>query len=236
MVNDTLITKPDNFAANGVLHRTESFILPPDFKLLNSPEKVMLSLNASRFVSLLRQAGLAGNYTDTTGKGEKRTFLVPADDVLDATSDWERASGAFGEGVRLKETLQYHILPGRITPKHLLDGQLLPTELQLGKLGGDRQRLRVHVDSGKHQGGVDEQGTPTDIRFGMASVTAEPCETWCFSCRPDSSTKNESLQTMPMTTSSTWFRHSTTLPKMSFKPRYPISIFLRLWRPYLRLG
>lgn len=174
-VNNTFITIPDNFAANGVLHRTNNIILPPGFKLLNSPEKVMLSLNASRFVSLLRQAGLAGTYTDTVGSREKRTFLVPTDDVLDAIRQWDRTGLASDsdQGAKLEETLKYHILPGRITPKHLKDGELLMTELDMGKLGGDRQRLRVHVDSEKR---IGQQGIPRDIRFGAASVTAEPCE------------------------------------------------------------
>jgi hypothetical protein len=40
--------------------------------------------------------------------------------------------------------------------------------------------LRVHVDSEKHEDGMDEKVTPSDIRFGGASVIAKPCESVRF--------------------------------------------------------
>jgi solute carrier family 25 carnitine/acylcarnitine transporter 20/29 len=181
LANSTAISQPDNFASNGVLQRTSSLLLPPHFKLLNSPEKVMLSLNASRFVSLLRQTGLSDVFTSTNRPEEKRTFLVPTDDVLDGTTQWLLSTM---DGAKIKDTLEYHILPGLHTPKSLENGNLLPTELKLKRLGGARQRLRVGLSQEMHEGERDTSRTPSDIRFGDAYVTAEPCKCLLDSRRP----------------------------------------------------
>ena len=173
LANLTAISQPDNFASNGVLHRTPSLLLPPHFRLLNSPEKVMLSLNASRFVSLLRQTGLSDNFTSTTHLTGKRTFLVPTDDVLEGTAQWLLSTM---EGAKIKDTLKYHILPGLHTPDDLVNGDLLPTELKSKRLGGARQRLPVRLSTEMRQGGTQTPGPPSDISFGDAYVTAEPCQ------------------------------------------------------------
>jgi len=171
--NLTAISQPDSFASNGVLHRAPSLLLPPHFKLLNSPEKVMLSLNASRFVSLLRQTGLSDNFTSTNHVNGKRTFLVPTDDVLEGTAQWLLSTMG---GAKIKDTLKYHILPGLHTPVDLVNGDLLPTELRSMRLGGAQQRLRVRLSQEMRQGETESPGPPSDISFGDAYVTAEPCQ------------------------------------------------------------
>lgn len=179
VINSTTIATPDILASNGVIHHTESLLLPPSFKLLNSPEKVMLSLNATRFVSLLRQTGLAENYTREGRDGQQRTFLVPTDQVLDGWSKWVSLPSTFSETssqdpqTKLEAILRYHILPGRITPQDVQDGDLLESELALNHLKGGKQRLSVHIEG--NRGGKDGKGTPRDMRFGSASVIAEPC-------------------------------------------------------------
>jgi solute carrier family 25 carnitine/acylcarnitine transporter 20/29 len=205
LANLTAISQPDTFASNGVLHRTPSLLLPPHFRLLNSPEKVMLSLNASRFVSLLRQTGLSDNFTSTNHLNGKRTFLVPTDDVLEGTAQWLLSTVG---GAKIGDTLKYHILPGLHTPDDLVNGDLLPTELRTKRLGGAQQRLRVRLSEEMRQGGTETRGPPSDITFGDAYVTAEPCQSsldlssslYCSHFFPFVSTMSQSL---PTTISST---------------------------------
>jgi solute carrier family 25 carnitine/acylcarnitine transporter 20/29 len=166
--NGTKINTPDVFAENGVIHLTSHLILPPRFQLLDDPGKVMLALNASRFVGLLEKTGLAGEYITRRREGGW-TFLVPTDEVIeDARRD---ISGAVDENEdELEEMLRYHILPGRLEPKDLTDGALAQTELVTSLLKGNRQRVRVHVDRDTEDGAV------SDLRFGAAAVVGEPCE------------------------------------------------------------
>jgi solute carrier family 25 carnitine/acylcarnitine transporter 20/29 len=177
-INSTQITTPDIFASNGVIHTIDSLLLPPDFKLLNSPEKLLLSLNATRFVSLLRLANLSETYT-ARHSDRAYTFLAPTDEVLErmerwAVGEWDLVrDGSRGASVPdvLKEQILYHILHGKLSLQDLKDGALLETELATEGLGDGRQRIKVDV--GPHEGGGDVLSI-ADIKIGDGVLTAEP--------------------------------------------------------------
>ncbi|KLT41463.1 FAS1 domain-containing protein [Cutaneotrichosporon oleaginosum] len=84
-VNGTQVEVVDIFTANGVIHIVPRVILPEGFELLNSAEKVLLSRNATRFVSLMRSANLSARYIGEAGGKAKRdyTILAPTDDAID---------------------------------------------------------------------------------------------------------------------------------------------------------
>jgi solute carrier family 25 carnitine/acylcarnitine transporter 20/29 len=186
-VNGTHVTTPDIFASNGVVHIIDNLLLPHDFKLLNSPEKQLLSLNATRFVSLLRMANLSETYT-ARHSDQPYTILAPTDDVLERMGRWEKpiwgalledsinfdSPPAFDRHFAdvLKEQLLYHILPEKLSLKELRDGMLLETELALDGLGGHRQRIKV--DIGPHKDGGDQALGIANIKIGDAVLTAEP--------------------------------------------------------------
>jgi uncharacterized surface protein with fasciclin (FAS1) repeats len=172
---------------SGVVHIVPSLLLPENFTLLNSNEKVLLSLNATRFVSLLRSANLSSTYVGEPGKNKDDawTILAPTDEVLDMMDRWGHgaplpdwsmgalASSSFFEDVSpLAALLQYHIIPGRLMPADLKDGLLVGTELRTSSLNGARQRLPVElsdrIDRSNWEVGNGE------IRFGGATVLGKP--------------------------------------------------------------
>jgi uncharacterized surface protein with fasciclin (FAS1) repeats len=198
-VNGTAAEQVDIFASNGVVHIVPDLLVPTDFTLLNNAEKVLLSLNATRFVSLLRSANLSSSYAGDT-KGKAWTILAPTDDVMDAVSrpgwgrplpvpriwsefaprrasvDLDLAKGKHPEerDSPLAVLLKYHIIPGKLAPSDIRDGMLLATELQLKSLGGARQQLRAEVSErfDRHDWNV-ERG---EIRFGGVAVAGKPGE------------------------------------------------------------
>ncbi|WVQ93365.1 hypothetical protein IAU59_000433 [Kwoniella sp. CBS 9459] len=97
-VNGTKADTVDIFASNGVIHIIPNLLLPENFTLLNSAEKTLLSLNATRFVSLLRSANLSEAYIGENGRDKKDdeawTILAPTDDVLDTMDKWGGVWGA----------------------------------------------------------------------------------------------------------------------------------------------
>lgn len=138
-------------------------LIPPN-SLQITPEKYLLALNCTTFISLIRSVDLRHLVNDTE---TRYTILAPNDDVfnvLGISSLPERGSE------ELKNLLQYHFIPGKWTPKELEDGLLLKTELAEEGLNGERQVLPVDVGAGdpkkKHQGGA--------IRFGGAGIIGEP--------------------------------------------------------------
>jgi hypothetical protein len=175
----------------GVIHIVPTLLLPENFTLLDSTEKVLLSVNATRFVSLMRSANLSSTYIGGQGEDQAWTFLAPADSVLDVMDDLSdrarrlalatlplgsqaRASASIREPVAenspMAALLQYHILPGRLAPADIRDGMLVSTELRTPSLGGRRQRVAVEV-SDRIQ--VDNIGTG-EIRFGGAATLGVP--------------------------------------------------------------
>ncbi|WVF65719.1 hypothetical protein IAT40_000450 [Kwoniella sp. CBS 6097] len=203
-VNGTEAETVDIFASNGVIHIMPNLLLPENFTLLNSAEKTLLSLNATRFVSLLRSANLSEAYIGENGRDkndeEAWTILAPTDDVLDTMDKWGGDWGAplpevwsnaeadlasassIGQAQRpikdsspLASLLQYHFIPGRLLPSEIKDGMLLGTELQTSLLGGGRQQLRVEVSERFDKDRNDWEAIGEgEIRFGGATVLGKP--------------------------------------------------------------
>lgn len=180
-----------------------NLLVPDDFSLLNTAEKVLLSLNATRFVSLLRTANLSSVYAGEPGKDGKDdqswTILAPSDEVLEMADRWgggrevppvpthelwrsfERqasepsviAANEMKDVTPLQALLQYHILPGRLMPRDIKDGMLVGTELRTTALKDGRQRLRIDVADRLGEGG-SESVSHGDIRFGGATALGSP--------------------------------------------------------------
>ncbi|EIW66906.1 hypothetical protein TREMEDRAFT_34308, partial [Tremella mesenterica DSM 1558] len=185
----------DIFASNaGVVHIVPTLLLPDNFTLLNSAEKMLVSLNATRFVGLLRSANLSSTYVGEPGKegnDQAWTFLAPTDEVLESLDKWGSiaqltrlqsaswtpkitACDPLHDASPLAQLLQYHILPGRLLPKDVEDGMLLATELRTTALSGGRQRLRVDVSETLGEIGGKWKEVEGEIRFGGATVVGKP--------------------------------------------------------------
>lgn len=176
-------------------------LVPEGFELLNSAEKVLLSRNATRFVSLLRSANLSSQYIGEPGKKNTHqwTILAPTDDAIEYFELWngpgmlslepQSAAVSFDDGDApgdvvkpnppppdnspLAALLKYHVVPGKVSPKTLEDGMLLATELRTAALGGERQRLHVEV-SGRSKAHPEWDLDAGEIQFGGAMVVGSP--------------------------------------------------------------
>lgn len=198
IVNGTTAEVVDIYAANGVIHILPKLILPDGFELLNSAEKVLLSRNATRFVSLMRSANLSERYLGV-GKDKEFTIMAPSDDAIDYLhwyssrfSKQTDAEALFTQAAPslatlpsgeietkpelppdvspLAALLQYHIVPGRFKPRDVSDGMLLNTELHLKALNGEAQRLPVAI-SDRHS---PKESPSEELRFGGALVLGQP--------------------------------------------------------------
>ena len=164
MSNASLV-EPDIYASNGVLHTVSSLLIPPGAFTI-TPEKYLLTLNCTSFVSKLHSVDLTGlvNNTDV-----EYTILAPTDEVLELFGDDDEGFPKDGSD-ELKRVLSYHFLPGKLTRKKLKDRMLLETVLEEIGLKGGHQVLEVQVsDVGK-----DSKGK--SIAFGGATALREPCE------------------------------------------------------------
>jgi len=123
IVNGAELMQPDIYASNGVLH-TVSSLLIPERSLRLTPEKFLLALNCTKFVSLLHSVNLTSLINDTSAH---YTVLALEDDVMSLSSDSDLPERGSDE---LKRTLQYHFIPGKWTPKKMKHGMLLETELK----------------------------------------------------------------------------------------------------------
>lgn len=159
--NATLI-QPDIYASNGVLHLVSSLLLPPDALRL-TPEKYLLALNCSKFISLIHSVNLTGLINDTD---TQYTILAPRDDIFSVFDSPDVPPPGSEE---LKKLLQYHFIPGRWTTDKLRDGGLLETALEEPGLNGSRQVLPVEVQKDSKKKSDDKT-----ISFGGASVIGEP--------------------------------------------------------------
>ncbi|KAI0041795.1 hypothetical protein FA95DRAFT_1500992 [Auriscalpium vulgare] len=165
MVSQAELRQPDIYASNGVLHTVSSLLIPPGALQL-TPEKFLLTLNCTNFISLIRSVDLTHFVNDTNSK---ITILAPQDDVLALfEADDLPAKGS----EELRRMLKYHFLPGRWTPKSLKDMDLVTTELDEPGLDGGGQVLEVEVSDDKKK----KAGTSPSIRFGGALVVGEPLE------------------------------------------------------------
>jgi solute carrier family 25 carnitine/acylcarnitine transporter 20/29 len=163
MVSSAKLVQPDIYASNGVLHLVDSLLLPPGALQL-TPEKYLLALNCSSFVSLIHSVDLTSLINNTESK---HTILAIPDDVLSAFGD----NGLPEKGSEeLKQLLKYHFIPGRWTPKKLEDGMLLETELTEDGLDGGHQVLGVDVSS------TSKKPDDRSIQFGGAGIIGDHIE------------------------------------------------------------
>lgn len=155
-VSSAELIKPDIYASNGVLHIVSDLLIPPGALQL-TPEKYLLALNCTGFVSLLHSVNLTHliNSTET-----KYTILAPRDDVLDILGDGDLPKKGSDE---LKRILEYHFIPGKWSDKKLKDGILLETALKDVGLAGGRQVLGVEVSDNEEK----------NIRFGGAGTIGD---------------------------------------------------------------
>lgn len=164
MISSADLVEPDIYASNGVLHLVSSLIIPPGALQL-TPEKYLLALNCTNFVSLLHSADLTSLINDTE---TKYTILAPKNDVLSIFGHSDLPERGSEE---MKKLLQYHFIPGYWTPKKLASGMLLETALEEKGLDGGRQVLAVDVH--------EDKSDSKKVFFGGASVIDEPSK--CFS-------------------------------------------------------
>ncbi|KAF7339770.1 Carnitine/acyl carnitine carrier [Mycena venus] len=157
-VSSAELLKPDIYASNGVLHLVSDLLV----NLGITPEKYLLTLNCTSFVSLLHSVNLTGLVNDTESK---YTILALQDDVLKLFGDGDLPEKGSDD---LKKLLQYHFIPGHWTTKKLQDGMLLETALMEDGLDGGRQVLSIGVTSG------DKKKEDKSIKFGGVGVLGEP--------------------------------------------------------------
>ncbi|KAH7107188.1 FAS1 domain-containing protein [Auriculariales sp. MPI-PUGE-AT-0066] len=164
MVSGAQVVERDIYAANGVLHLVDSLMIPPGALQL-TPEKFLLALDCTKFVSLLHSVNLTNmiNRNDT-----KMTILAPRDDVINAFNDPNDLPEAGSPA--LLELLQYHFIPGRWTPEQLVNGTLIETALYPSGLAGAAQVMPVEVDK------KPSKNSGFGISFGGAGLVAEHVE------------------------------------------------------------
>ncbi|PWN35918.1 FAS1 domain-containing protein, partial [Meira miltonrushii] len=195
-VEKAKVIEEDILIENGVVHIIDELLLPYG-DLGMSVEKTLLTLNASRFVSLMHSANLQHyidanphDVDDPENEAQPWTFMVPRDDAISTwwkdrmgtdQDDYFRAkwgyapmyeAGAPANGSKLVDVLKYHVAPKMLTPQNLTDGMLVGTELRNWRLKDARQRVVVGVDDETAPGG-ERQGNG-DVGFGDANVIAEP--------------------------------------------------------------
>ncbi|KAF9527800.1 FAS1 domain-containing protein [Crepidotus variabilis] len=163
-VRGTDLIHPDIYASNGVLHLVEDLLLPPGALQL-TPEKYLLALNCTKFVSLLHSVNLTHLINDTD---TKYTILAPRDDIIATLDDPTFPQPGSEE---LKRLLQYHFIPGNWTPSKLKDGTLLKTALKEPGLNYTSQVLPVEVQTDDKKKAAEMR-----IRFGGAGVIGDPIQ------------------------------------------------------------
>ncbi|KAI0307693.1 hypothetical protein B0F90DRAFT_1621732 [Multifurca ochricompacta] len=165
LVSDAELVEPDIYASNGVLH-TISSLLIPEGALQLTPEKFLLTLNCTNFISMIHSVNLTHLINDTDAE---YTILAPQDDVISAYGDEQLPEKGTDD---LKRLLKYHFLPGRWTPKALRDGLLIETKLDEPGLAGKPQVLEASISRhSKRQAQV-----VASISFGGASTIGNPIE------------------------------------------------------------
>ncbi|KAF9462090.1 hypothetical protein BDZ94DRAFT_1290407 [Collybia nuda] len=161
MISTANLVQPDIYASNGVLHLVDSLLVPPGALQL-TPEKYLLALNCTAFVSLLHSVNLTSYINDTEAK---YTILAPKDEVLSIFGEGQLPERGSDE---LKRLLQYHFIPGRWISDKLKDGMLLETALEEEGLDGGRQVLSVEVSKD------EKKPAEKAFRFGGAGIIGEP--------------------------------------------------------------
>lgn len=153
VVNDAELVQPDIYASNGVVHTVSSMLLPAS-SLRLTPEKYLLALKCTRFVSLLHSVNLTSLINDPDAQ---YTVLAPADDVISLFGDSDLPKEGSEE---LKRALKYHFIPDRWTPNKMKHKMLLKTELKEAGLDFEPQVIEVEVTHGA------TQDADAKVRFG----------------------------------------------------------------------
>ncbi|KAF7310781.1 Carnitine/acyl carnitine carrier [Mycena chlorophos] len=167
------LVQPDIYASNGVLHLVSDLLV--DLGML-TPEKYLLALNCSSFVSLIHSVNLTSFINDTESR---YTILAPQDSVLSVFGDDDIPERGSEE---LKKLIQYHFIPGHWDPAQLRDGMLLETALVEEGLNGSSQVLSVSVNSPEKKkddktfkfGGVGVLGGPIPINNTLVYFISRP--------------------------------------------------------------
>lgn len=187
-----------------------NLLVPEQFSLLNSAEKVLLSLNATRFVSLLRTANLSATYAGEPGKDGKAeqpwTFLAPSDDMLDMADRWAGPHGSpplpvhelwqAAEAQAATTSVAVSVEPMKdVTPLqallqyHIIPGRLMPGDIKDEMLVGTELRTsslaggrqRLRIDvADRLDGGSVDNIGLGDIRFGGATALGPPSASYTF--------------------------------------------------------
>lgn len=160
VISGAKLVHPDVYASNGVLHLVSSLLVPPGALQL-TPEKYLLALNCTSFVSLLHSVDLAHLINNSENQ---YTILAPKDDVLSLFASALPAAGT----PDLKRVLEYHFLPGIWKPNKLDSGMLLETELR--EPGLDDGRQVIHVDVKEDE---KDDKEARHITFGGAGMIGE---------------------------------------------------------------
>lgn len=153
VINDAELVQPDIYASNGVLHSISSLLLPTSALKL-TPEKYLLALKCTHFVSLLHSVDLASLINDPEAQ---YTILAPADDVISLFGDSDLPEKGSDE---LKRALRYHFIPDRWTPNKMKHKMLLETELKEPGLDNKPQVIEIEVTHSATESGE------TKVRFG----------------------------------------------------------------------
>ncbi|KZT57878.1 hypothetical protein CALCODRAFT_482866 [Calocera cornea HHB12733] len=166
-VNEILLEDRDNYAYNGVLHTVPTLLLPTE-RLVLTPEKTLVALNATAFVRMLHNANLT-HYINGSGAsdGQNYTILAMRDDDLarhDSDPPEDDDPDTPGNHNRtLAKRAAYHVLSGKLYSDTLKDGMLVQTELREEGLGYNKQMLKVGVaNGGLTWGDARALGTPLD--------------------------------------------------------------------------
>lgn len=160
-VSDAELVERDIYASNGVLHTVSSLLMSPDALKL-TPEKYLLALNCTEFVSLVHSVNLTHLINDTESK---YTILAPRDDVIKTFAPDDLPHRGSEE---LKRLLEYHFIPGKRAPEKFEHGILVETALREPGLAGGRQVMMVEVSDDKDKSKAEA------IRFAGAGVMGKP--------------------------------------------------------------
>ncbi|KAJ2160147.1 hypothetical protein GGF46_002460 [Coemansia sp. RSA 552] len=172
-VDEQPVRVADVIGRNGVVHGIDQVRRPDDLEL--SPQKVLVGLNATVFVRLMKDTGL-GDYIDGTRPDRKLTLLVPTnhamedafgyelgDDVAPLTIattldpedldllvlDTKAARAGWSPDsprARQRNWALYHIVDGQYGVSELTQSPLLRTELAAEATHGKRQVVKAQTD------------------------------------------------------------------------------------------
>ncbi|KAG2225750.1 hypothetical protein INT45_011418 [Circinella minor] len=158
-VNGAKIVQSDILASNGVIHILEKSILPNnrDFLKMNL-RKVLIGLNATKFVTLFEEYGLE----DFLHTKDEYSIVAPPNDELNERNIPRS---------EIQSWLKYHIISKKYDLNNFTDGQLVKTESDDHLGGNGKQRLLIHI--------VDQDQTPINarkksIQFDHANLIGNP--------------------------------------------------------------